>query len=346
MQQRETWGMNANRYEWLMHSMELYRKAAAIVSEELMVLYHTETCEAVLDRGGFYSVQDWLSPAVCSAIHTCIQSGETQTVSADLGHMRCMIQMIPLEREALLIFEGAQERFPALLLDALRMRQRADSLLRSAETLSRVEGAEETARQIRNTALQLLRQAQHAELLGSDGVPSVPRSCDVGELLRDTMNILRRHGYQVNVWTESGLYVTADPALLQAALVTMVVNSIQAGGPAVKVVFKASRREDFVVIRVEDDGPGMPQQAIERMRDGWQMHDAQILDRDWGFGLPFAVRVAEMHDGRLYHIADTQRKGCVLCMSLPAQDDPAIETPVFYVESALDLVEIELSVLG
>lgn len=328
----------------LMHVMEQFHKAAALVSRDMMVLQHTEACNAVLDSGGFYSVQDWLSSAACAAIRNCIDNRETQGVSEDLGHMRCRIQMIPLENQALLIFEGMQEEFPALLLSALRLREKAEELLRTANQLEHIDGAETEANKIHSTAMQLLRQAQHTEVLGSSGAPSAPKSCDAGELARDAAKAICARGYDARVWAETGLWIMADSVLIEAALLTLAVNSIQAG--ASHIIIKAARQGDRVLLRVEDDGPGMPREAVQRMRDGWRMSGSELLDQDWGFGLPFAVRVAEMHGGQLYHIADAQAEGCVMCLALPEQDNDEVEAPGLYVDSLLDPVETELSVLG
>ena len=343
MGKREEQEENMGRYGWLMHAMEQFHKAAALVSADMMVLEHTETCEVVLDRGGFYSVQDWLPAAACAAIHSCIDNGETQTVSANLGHMRCRIQMIPLEKEALLIFEGMQEEFPALLLSALRLREKAEDLLRIAEKLRNVEGAAQEAAEVRSTAMQLLRQAQHTEVLGSSGVPSAPKSCDAGQLVRDAAKAICQHGYDARVLAETGLFITVDPVLIQATLLTLAANSIQAG--AAHIIIKAARQGERVLLRVEDDGPGMPREAVQRMRDGWRMSGSELLHPNWGFGLPFAVRVAEMYGGQLYHIGNTQAEGCVMCLALPEQESDEVEAPGIYVDSVLDPAETELSVL-
>lgn len=337
------WGEDMKRYDWLMHTMEQCRKAAAIVSKDMMVLHHTQACEPMLDSGGFYSVQDWLPNAACEAIRTCIDSEEMQVVSADLGHMRCQIQMIPLETEALLILEGMQEASPALLLSALRMREKAEHLLNAVERLRTIAGAEEEAGKIRNTAMQLLRQAQHTEALSGSGLPLSPESCDMGQLVQQAAQALRARGYNVCAWTEQELFVTADPPLLKAALLTLVVNSIQAG--ADHIILKTALLGERVLVRVEDNGARMPRKAVQRMRDGWRMNDSSLLDRDWGLGLPFAVRVAEMHGGQLYHIADAQSEGCVMCLSLPKQENDAAKASGIYVGSMLDPVETELSVL-
>lgn len=344
MGKREEQEENMGCYSGLIYVMEQFHKAAALVSRDMMVLEHTESCNAILDSGGFYSVQDWLPAAACAAVRTCIDSGETQHVSADLGHMCCRIEMIPLEDAALLIFEGMQEALPALQLSALRLREKAESLLRTADRLKNMEEAAAEAMEIRSTAMQLLRQAQHMEVLGSSSVPSAPQSCDAGQLAQDVAKALSQRGYSARAWAETGLYIMADPALVEAALLTLSVNSIQAG--ADNIIIKVARQREYILLRVEDDGAGMPREAVQRMRDGWRMNGSELLDQDWGFGLPFAIRVAEMHGGQLYHIANTKTEGCVMCLSLPEQENDAVESPGIYVDSLVDPAEIELSVLG
>jgi len=75
--------------------------------------------------------------------------------------------------------------------------------------------------------------------------------------------------------------VTADPAVLQAVVGTLLDNAVEHAGEAPTVVLSAERRGDAVAITVADDGPGVPDHELDVLRAGAE----SALEHGSGLGL-------------------------------------------------------------
>ena len=92
------------------------------------------------------------------------------------------------------------------------------------------------------------------------------------------------------------LVVRGDPVLLEWALESIVKNAIDAlAGRGGRVEVEARRMpEGGVVVRVHDDGPGIPRDLRKRIFDA----GFSTKQRGWGIGLSLARRIVEEgHDG-------------------------------------------------
>ena len=117
--------------------------------------------------------------------------------------------------------------------------------------------------------------------------------------------------------TGDGPVILGDPILLEWALESLVKNSIDAlTGRSGRITLRVGQEGDTAVIRVVDDGPGIPGE-IRRT-----LFDAGITTKSsgWGIGLALARRVVEdSHGGELMlEPADT---GATFLIRIPMHDD-------------------------
>lgn len=92
--------------------------------------------------------------------------------------------------------------------------------------------------------------------------------------------------------------VTGDEVQIRQIFVNLIVNAIQALGPKGGTVAVSARSEDgHIVVDVEDDGPGIPDQA--RGEIFRPFFTTKARGEGTGLGLPTARRIAEMHGGGL-----------------------------------------------
>lgn len=327
----------------ILQTMELYHKAAVVASEQLMVLQQTEDGGRLFASGSFYSLEDHLSPEACREIRRCIEFGEEGQTRETLVGVEKAIRILPLGDRVLLLFEDAQERFPALLLDAARMRQSASVLLATVSQIEALPGGETAAARIRREAMRLIRQASHCELLGGENTSAGCSACDIGALVHKLGGVLREKGISIQTEAPVGLMLAGDAALIHSAVMTLISNSLRYGGEKVQIRLRAQRHDDGVLLRIEDDGPGMSAQAIARQANGWKQKDAGLLDGDWGMGIPFASRVAELHGGRLYYLYG--KPGCTVCLMLRDVELGELESGAVYESDSLSAVDVELSVV-
>jgi signal transduction histidine kinase len=91
--------------------------------------------------------------------------------------------------------------------------------------------------------------------------------------------------------------VQGDPLLLEWALEVLVKNGVDAlKGRAGSIALSVRDEPDSLVLRVEDDGPGVPAEVRS------QMFEAGLTTKTggWGLGLALARRIVEeSHEGRL-----------------------------------------------
>ncbi|QPV64669.1 PAS domain-containing protein [Halosimplex litoreum] len=75
--------------------------------------------------------------------------------------------------------------------------------------------------------------------------------------------------------------VTADPAVLQVVVGTLLENALEHAGEAPTVVLSAERRGDAVAVTVADDGPGVPDHELDVLTAGAE----SALEHGSGLGL-------------------------------------------------------------
>jgi two-component system, OmpR family, sensor kinase len=89
--------------------------------------------------------------------------------------------------------------------------------------------------------------------------------------------------------------VHADAGKLRQAILNLVLNATQIGGPGVKVAIEVDGGGDRARISVVDDGPGVPAEIAARLFEPF----ATTRAGGTGLGLAAARRIAERHGGTL-----------------------------------------------
>lgn len=107
--------------------------------------------------------------------------------------------------------------------------------------------------------------------------------------------------------------VEGDPILLEWALESLVKNAIDAlKGRTGTITLKVDSQENKAVLRVIDDGPGVPKEARGRIFQP----GTSTKEGGWGIGLALARRVVEdNHDGKL--VLEHTEVGATFAITLP-----------------------------
>jgi signal transduction histidine kinase len=113
--------------------------------------------------------------------------------------------------------------------------------------------------------------------------------------------------------------VTGDALLLEWALEALVRNSVDAlKGRGGTIRIAVTGGPDDVVVKVADDGPGVPHEVRHRLFEA----GATTKERGWGLGLALARRIVEEgHGGRL--TLEPTRVGACFAARLPRQGSAA-----------------------
>ena len=92
--------------------------------------------------------------------------------------------------------------------------------------------------------------------------------------------------------------LAGDPFLLRRALGNLLDNALAFSPVGGMVRLSAARAGDRLVLAVEDDGPGLPDYAGERVFERfYSLPRPDGAPRSSGLGLPFVREVARLHGG-------------------------------------------------
>lgn len=115
------------------------------------------------------------------------------------------------------------------------------------------------------------------------------------------------------------LELDGDLQLIERALTNLIDNAMRHAPGAEPVRVSLSHTGLQAQIVVEDAGPGLPADLIERLKQGQSLRDPPLQRKSGslgGLGLAIAQRVACLHGGSL-QLLPTRSGGTRLCLALP-----------------------------
>jgi CheY-like chemotaxis protein/anti-sigma regulatory factor (Ser/Thr protein kinase) len=124
-------------------------------------------------------------------------------------------------------------------------------------------------------------------------------------------------------------WVHADATRIEQVLANLLSNAVKytrAGGAITVSVVREGRD---AVLRVADQGVGMPPELVERVFEPF-VQGERPLDRSYGglgIGLTLVRRLAELHGGSASAASEGPGRGSVFTVRLPAIDAPAARAP-------------------
>ena len=118
------------------------------------------------------------------------------------------------------------------------------------------------------------------------------------------------------------LIVPMDATLIEQVLVNLFENVSIHATNATQIWLYVSRRQDGVRISVEDDGPGISEQMLSRVKDGTIMHSKQQMvdaHRNMGIGLSVCRSIILVHGGS-FSAGESIHGGAALYVDLPCKE--------------------------
>lgn len=145
------------------------------------------------------------------------------------------------------------------------------------------------------------------------------------QLLDDAEPRARKRGVTLRLDTSAAApagHVEGDPFLLRQALGNLLDNALDFAPPGSAVTVVAQRqaagRAPVAVIRVTDDGPGIPGYAMARVFDRfYSLPRPDGQDRSTGLGLCFVREVAMLHHGSIA-LDNRPEGGACATLTLPS----------------------------
>lgn len=150
--------------------------------------------------------------------------------------------------------------------------------------------------------------------------PFKPEFMDVDLLCRQIVDELNsdpnlKHTIEYVCSTDQKRFA-ADEKLLQQALINLLTNAIKYSPTGGMIRLELSSDSEHVLLRVSDQGIGIPQKDISQLFDPF--HRAQNVGNIQGTGLGLAIvkRVIEIHEGAI-HVESQEGVGTTFTVKIP-----------------------------
>ena len=114
----------------------------------------------------------------------------------------------------------------------------------------------------------------------------------------------------------SNLYV--DPILFEQVIVNILENAAKYSKPGTPIIISTEKRKDQVLLKIADQGPGIPEADRERVFDMFyrvRAGDSKVAGT--GLGLAICRGLIEAHGGTIHAESGFRGKGTVIVIALP-----------------------------
>ena len=176
-----------------------------------------------------------------------------------------------------------------------------------------------SSERIRNLVVNLKKYARP----GAHGVSRI----DLREGIRETLLILRGilKRYEVEVDLPEIPPVDADPGRLNQVWTNLIHNACEAMGESGRLRVSCGRSdENRVFVRVQDSGPGVPDELKGRIFDASFTTKEQAKHFGLGLGLSISRDIIADHAG-VMTVEDAPGGGAVFCVEVPSAVEDATE---------------------
>ena len=141
------------------------------------------------------------------------------------------------------------------------------------------------------------------------------------EVIREALQHIRipTAGHRITVdCGDELLLARMDARLISQVIINLVENALKYTPPGSSVVIGAEKQGDRVMIRVADDGPGIPDELKPRVFEMFFTGDRKVADsrRSLGLGLSLCRSIVTAHGGEIT-LTDNTPSGCIFTFSLP-----------------------------
>jgi signal transduction histidine kinase len=189
---------------------------------------------------------------------------------------------------------GDDETIQSVLSIAMRSSRRASRLVESLLDLDRLET---------NRAVLNLSQASIGALVAEAVEEIHPTAEAKGQLLR--MELPPRLPT-----------LEIDVDMIRRVLINLLENAIKYTRSGDQITVRTSSRDGELVVSVEDSGPGIPGEDLDKIFDKFTRVTKDDRPKGLGLGLAFCRLAVEAHGGEIW-VQSEEGKGSTFSFSLP-----------------------------
>ena len=151
----------------------------------------------------------------------------------------------------------------------------------------------------------------------------------------DPEELIKRAASQAQLTTGNSLEVRlearlpkllADRPRLETIIRNLIENSVKYAGENAIINVEVTKKEEQIVFRVSDDGPGIPPKEGQRIFESFYQVDASLARISSGAGLGLAIcqGLVRAHGGEIW--VDNQKHGACIAFSIPFSSPENVET--------------------
>ena len=118
------------------------------------------------------------------------------------------------------------------------------------------------------------------------------------------------------------LMIPMDIILIEQVLINLMENAVQHGKTTTQISLRLTRRENFALFEVSDDGQGIEPALLPRLFDGYLTRDQESISdkrRNMGIGLSVCKSIVQAHGGEM-RAANRPGGGAILQFTLPLEE--------------------------
>ena len=140
----------------------------------------------------------------------------------------------------------------------------------------------------------------------------------ISRILKDTSGVALHKSIQVNVTTTGAPYtILADENRLYHMILNLVDNALKYSPRNTELAVLVDYSADALTIRVQDEGPGIPEDDLPHVFDKYFRGTAAKMQPGSGLGLSAVWGIAQAHDGDVA-VANRPQGGTEFAVTLPA----------------------------
>jgi len=206
-----------------------------------------------------------------------------------------------------------------------RIQGMTDMILKDTQPLSSQQReAVDTIRHSSEDLLKFISAILNYGKIESEGVELHMQSRDVNALLKD---VIRKHEFLAKVKRipiqselEPLFPIQVDPELIKQVFSNLIENAIKYSPEESQVRVSTVEQDGKVIIRVEDQGPGIPQDEVANifMKFFRSKNAKSSPIKGSGLGLYLAKYFTELHQGKIL-VESTYGKGSTFTVELPLE---------------------------
>jgi two-component system sensor histidine kinase SenX3 len=257
--------------------------------------------------------------------HDSFINAVTHELKTPIASIRLYLQT--LQR---LDVEEAQRRqfYELMLLDTERLLHTVEQVLKAGEAAQKKSSPQRLPVQfdvLVRECMELARTRHHlqtSDMEYRESLPSSSLALENESLQKESQKEPSRNG--------AGAQVLGDPEELRTAVSNLLDNAVKYSPDGVHIsVELEAPDEERLVLRVRDQGVGIPPQELKRIFKRFYRVAQRSLSQVKGTGLGlFIVRsIARKHGGRVFAESEGAGKGTTVTLELPRKELPRKELP-------------------